>query len=103
LGVRSGRYRSEALGGERLEHLADDGDPLGAEPLFPFMLEVVDQPAADRLRFAPALGQADDLRATVGRIGNPLDVAEPLKVGRDRLANQTCRLSLNSRTFCVDN
>src|SRR5690348_8706037 len=73
----------EALSRDRLERIAERGDVLGAEALGPVVLDVLDQAATDRLRLAAAISESDDLRAPVGRVGDPLQVATPLEIAGD--------------------
>src|SRR5213079_2527554 len=84
---RLGRHQAEALGRDRLERVAQRGDPLLTVTLAPLCLDVRDQPAAGALRLAAARGEADDLDAAVARVGHALDVAELLQVA-DGLAHR---------------
>src|SRR5947209_16864927 len=77
------RDGSEAFGGDRLKRRAERGDVLGAEALGPVAFDVFDQAAANRLRVAAAVGQPDDLRAAVGGVRHPLEVAALLEVAGD--------------------
>ena len=74
-------------------HLAN---ALGAEPLGPLILDVGDDLKARALGRVAAVGQADNLRATVTGVRYTLGVAKPLEVGHgftDRLLGHPSALS----------
>ncbi len=77
-----------ALGGDLLEQLAQLLEALLAEALGPALLDLGEEAEADSLGLAATLGQADQLGAAVGGVGDALDVAEADQVV-DQLAERT--------------
>jgi hypothetical protein len=64
------------------EHRAQLPHLLGPVPPRPLGLDVVEDREAGPLRLLSPLGQAQDPRAAVGRVGHALEIAETLEVGR---------------------
>src|SRR5882757_5303130 len=73
----------ELVGGDLLEQVAQVGDALGAVAVGPALFDLLEEAGADAAGDFALGGEADQLGAAVGGVGEALDVAEADEVVDD--------------------